>query len=99
MTSLARRPGDSHAGDACFTDDDCFLYHCNCDLPAGGASRRRDCHFADAPSLSLLMRLLQGERVCSRMAVSPRRLGDAEDDDSVIWKVVKSIVFVALGLL
>ena len=28
---------------------------------AGGSSRRRDCHSADAPSPSLLKHLLQGE--------------------------------------
>ena len=29
--------------------------------PAGGASRRRDCHFTDTPSSSILKRLLKGE--------------------------------------
>ena len=33
-------------------------------------SRRRDCHFADVPSTSLLKHLLKGEG-CSRMTISP----------------------------
>ena len=42
----------------------------------GWASRRRGCHFADAPSPCLLKHLLQGRGDCSRMTVSPTaRLG------------------------
>ena len=40
-------------------------------LPAGSASDRRDCHFADTPSPALLKRLLKVEGGCSRMTVSP----------------------------
>ena len=29
--------------------------------PGGPTSRRRDCHFADAPSAAILKRLLKGE--------------------------------------
>ena len=42
--------------------------------PSGGAgscSRRRDCHFTDTPSSSLLKHLIQGEGRGSRMTVSP----------------------------
>ena len=38
---------------------------------ASWPSRRRDCHFADTPSSSLLERLLDGRGGCSRMSVSP----------------------------
>ena len=59
---------------------------CACDAPQGGlalsltgpavlcpgaASRRRDCHFTDIPSASILKHLLKGEGGCSRMTVSP----------------------------
>ena len=34
-------------------------------------SRRRDCHFADTPCLSLLKHLLEAQRGCHQMTVSP----------------------------
>ena len=37
----------------------------------GESSRRRDCHFADNPSPSILKHLLKREGGCSRMTVSP----------------------------
>ena len=39
--------------------------------PRGTTSRRRDCHFTDALSPSLLKHQLKGEGGCSRMTVSP----------------------------
>ena len=38
---------------------------------SGAPSRRRDCHFADIPSPSILKHLLKVEGGCSRMTVSP----------------------------
>ena len=44
---------------------------------AGPTSRRRDCHFADVPSISLLKQLLKEEGGCSRVTVSPTARPDA----------------------
>ena len=40
------------------------------ELDSGGGSRRRDCHFAGAPSPSTLIHLLKADGGCSRMTVS-----------------------------
>ena len=59
----------------------------------GDPSRRRDCHFADIPSPSLLKHLLKGEVVgwgvvCSRMTVSPTGVGDPPPKPLPVTKAV-----------
>ena len=55
------------------TDDDLkqATYDVDLNLATGDSSHWRDCHFADAPSPSLLKHLLKVEGGCSRMTVSP----------------------------